>query len=234
MEALLSSFLAPDRACLKVCGVISAADASKLIDLQVPALGLNFWPSSKRHLSPTQALTFLPELKGKILRVGVFVNNARELAPPLIEAKALDVVQLHGDEEEEEAEFFLQQGVPVIRALALPADSTPNSLASLAEHYHNFAKRFSAPFILLLDAHAPGVYGGTGKTINWEQAQEFISLASPLPVLLAGGITSANAGSALSATGAAGLDVASGSEISPGVKDFEKVTALLSACASVD
>lgn len=162
--------------------------------------------------------------------MGVFVNNARETSPSLLAKEALDVVQLHGDESDEDLLFFLTQGLTVIRSLALHPEE---DIAKKAVHYQELADQGPGTLALLLDAHAPGVYGGTGETIDWERAGEFISLCAPLPVLLAGGITPNNASEALLQTQPAGLDIASGAESQPGVKDFQKVAALLAATQAV-
>ena len=225
----ISVFLSPQSPSLKICGITSASDAEKLATKKVPALGINFWPKSKRYCPPDNAITFLPSLKEKIIRVGVFVNNAQKLAPELFEKDLLDIVQLHGDESDEEALLFLNQGIPVIRSLALSPDS---SLSELCAHYQKLSQNTAAPLALLLDTHAPGLYGGTGQTIDWQQAATFIRQCSPLPVLLAGGIKPNNAKDAIEQTHPAGLDIASGAEISPGIKDFKKVNALLDATNS--
>ncbi|MBK1835414.1 phosphoribosylanthranilate isomerase [Roseibacillus ishigakijimensis] len=222
----LAPFFSTSPPSLKVCGVTTARDAEELVRLGVPAMGINFWPPSKRFCSEQDAAAFLPTLRGRIVRVGVFVNNARELGPRLHASGALDGVQLHGDESDEELETLLAEGIPTIRSLALSRDA---DLETVAAHYQALASGQDAPFALLLDAHAPGVYGGTGQTIDWEQAAAFIRLAAPLPVLLAGGIVPENAAEALATTTAAGLDVASGAESAPGVKDFCKVRELLAA-----
>ena len=220
-------FLSPDYPSLKVCGVTCTEDAEELVEHQVPAVGINFWPPSKRYCEPEVALQFLPSLAGKITRVGVFVNNAREVAPLLLEKKALDVIQLHGDEDEAELHYFLESGIPVIRSLAL---KSTDDLATIIEKYRDLAQL--GTLALLLDTHAPGQYGGTGQTIDWQQAAQFIAKARPLPVLLAGGIVPANAAEALRTTRPTALDVASGAEHSPGKKAFQKVAALQEATRS--
>ncbi len=228
MESLLSSFLSPKHPSLKVCGITQSEDAQRLVAEQVPALGVNFWPSSKRYCNPQQAEQFLLKVASQIVRVGVFVNNAPQIAPSLLERNLIDIVQLHGDESERELLDFLAKGVPVIRSLSLPADA---NLKALAKHYLTIQEQaHEGQVALLLDAHAPGVYGGTGQTIDWEQAAEFIAQVSPIPVLLAGGLTPENAAEATRVTQPAGLDVASGAEISPGIKDFTKVSQLLASC----
>ncbi|MGJ8724868.1 MAG: phosphoribosylanthranilate isomerase [Roseibacillus sp.] len=221
----LQSFLSSADPSLKICGVTNPSDAEKLAQLKVSALGINFWPQSKRYCPAEDALTFLPGLAGKIVRVGVFVNNARQVAPELVFKGALDAIQLHGDEDDEELAEFLTSGVPVIRSLALKPD---DNLAAVIGHYQALSQKSGGTLALLLDAHAPGVYGGTGETIDWNQAAEFIQL-SPLPVLLAGGIIPENAAEAATIAKPAALDIASGAESAPGIKDFVKVAALQAA-----
>lgn len=198
---------------LKICGVTTLGDAKRLAELKVAALGLNFWPSSKRYCSPENASTIASHVAGDILRVGVFVNNSLPLAIELIDECLIDIVQLHGDETAEEVNFFIDQGIPVIRAVS--ADKLPDyELPS-----HNFA--------LLIDTPAGKDYGGTGKTFDWSIAGKFVQKNPKVPTLLAGGINPANAAEALAAVKPAALDIASGAESSPGIKDFKKVQALM-------
>ena len=198
---------------LKICGVTTLEDAQTLARHGVQALGFNFWPSSKRYCPPDLAREISPPVAGRILRVGVFVNNARPLAEELFEEGIIDVVQLHGDETLEDNLHFLAKKIPVIRAvsaLKLPDGDLPEE---------NFA--------LLIDTPAGKEYGGTGQTFDWSIARDFIESHPGLPVILAGGITPANAADALAAARPVALDVASGAEVSPGHKDFEKVAAIL-------
>jgi len=201
---------------LKICGVTLRSDAEKLIAHGVPALGVNFWPRSKRYLAPEDA-TWLAALAGKILRVGVFVNEDPSLPLRLVREGLLDLVQLHGDETPADAAPFREAGVPFIKAIGV---KTREDLAKAAE----FGAR-----AILLDAHAPGVYGGTGEVFDWEVATHFREQHPQLPIILAGGIVPENAGEAAAHVKPAALDVASGAENSPGVKDFTKVSALLAA-----
>ncbi len=215
----LSGFLSPSTPSLKICGVTLEKDARKLVELGVEALGVNFWPKSKRYLDPSQA-AWLKSLSGKILRVGVFVNPDIEEAIGLVRAGLIDVIQLHGDETPETAAPIRLAGIPFIKAIGVHGAGELDRAAD-----------FQAD-ALLLDAPAPGVYGGTGETFDWSVAAAFIAKHPGLPVILAGGIVPGNAAAALAAVHPAALDVASGSESSPGIKDFEKVQALLSALQS--
>jgi phosphoribosylanthranilate isomerase len=215
----LEQFLDPQQPSLKICGVTTRADAVKLVSLGVPALGVNFWPHSKRYASP-EDVAWLDALAGKILRVGVFVNADPELPIRLFNDGLIDLVQLHGDETPEDAAPFRDAGIPFIKAIGV---STKDDLARAIE--------FGAAAILL-DAHAPGVYGGTGEVFDWNVALDFKSRHPELPIILAGGIVKENAKAAVDTVRPAALDVASGAELSPGIKDFDKVIALLHATRS--
>ncbi len=214
---MLTAFLSPPPS-LKICGVTTETDAHTLAELGVHALGLNFWPPSKRYCPPENARTFAPSLSGHILRVGVFVNNSLPLADELFSEGLIDIVQLHGDETLADIQHFLQKDIPVIRAVSalnLPTGHLPS---------HNFA--------LLIDTPAGKNYGGTGQTFDWTIARDFINTHPGLPVILAGGITPLNSRDALLAANPVALDVASGAEISPGLKDIEKIKSLLSITSS--
>lgn len=213
---LLARFLDPTTVSLKICGVTTASDADQLVKLGVDALGANFWPQSKRYLAPEEA-SWLHNLAGKILRVGVFVNAGNELPMRLYQAGLIDVIQLHGDETPDNAAPLRAAGIPFIKAIGV---KTRADLERAAE--------FEASAILL-DAHAPGLYGGTGEVFDWNVAKEFRQQHASLPIILAGGIIPENASLAAESVHPAALDIASGAEISPGIKDFHKVAALIAA-----
>lgn len=212
----LERFLDPTTVSLKICGVTTWSDANRLAEMSVDALGVNFWPMSKRYLAAEEA-TWLLELAGKILRVGVFVNQAPDLPLRLLRDGYLDAIQLHGDETPDDAAAYRDAGVPFFKAIGV---KTQADLERAAEY---------GAAGVLLDAHAPGIYGGTGEVFDWEVASEFRRRHPELPILLAGGIVPENAGLAAMSVQPAALDIASGAEISPGIKDFHKVAAFLNA-----
>lgn len=214
--SLLSRFLEPSSVALKICGVTTRSDAEQLVELGVDALGVNFWPPSKRHLAPENA-TWLGGLAGRILRVGVFANQPSDLPLRLMREGLLDVVQLHGDELPEDTLIYQENNVPFFKGIGVKTS------ADLKR-----AEDFGASAILL-DAHAPGVYGGTGETFDWNAALDFKSQHPSIPLILAGGIVPQNAALAATTVRPAALDVASGAELAPGIKDFVKVSALLAA-----
>lgn len=216
---LQESFFDPTRTSLKICGVTTRDDAGKLASLGVHALGVNFWPNSKRHVDPA-ASGWLGDLAGRILRVGVFVNQPAELPLRLVAEGLLDVIQLHGDETPGDAAAFRIAGVPFIKAIGVAGRDG-------LERVTDFGAR-----AILLDAHAPDVYGGTGKTFDWNVAVAFKQAHPQIPIILAGGITTLNAPDAIATVRPAALDVASGAEVTPGVKDFNKVAALMRGVAA--
>lgn len=217
----LERFLSPQHTSLKVCGITCAADARHLVDLRVEALGVNFWPRSKRYLDPAQA-DWLREFKDQLLRVGVFVNADPADAMQWVRDGLIDVVQLHGDEQPRDVQPYLDARIPFIKAVGV-------SSAAAARAAADYRAR-----AVLLDAHAPGDYGGTGATFDWNDALSFRASHPEIPLLLAGGIHPGNALQACRYVRPAAIDVASGAETSPGVKDVEKVRALCAAVAAAN
>lgn len=216
---LLQRFLDPSFVSLKICGITRQADAEQLSALGVEALGINFWPLSKRYLAPADA-AWLLDLAGKILRVGVFVNAPAELPLRLMQEGWLDVIQLHGDEVAADAEVFRSANIPFIKAIGV---KSRDDLGRAGDY---------GAAAILLDAHAPGRYGGTGEVFDWNLAMQFREQHGELPIILAGGIVPENAALAARSVRPAALDVASGAERVPGLKDFTKVQALLDALSA--
>ncbi|MGC6427049.1 MAG: phosphoribosylanthranilate isomerase [Akkermansiaceae bacterium] len=209
----MESFLSSAFTSVKICGITRESDADLVAELGVDALGVNFWPQSRRYCDPETAKSFLTAVKDRILRVGVFVNNSRPMGEELFQNGLIDVVQLHGDETLADVHHFLNQGIPVIQAV---------SAENLPEH-----ELPSENFALLIDTPAGKDYGGTGRTFDWAIAKSFIEQNPAIPVILAGGITPENAEDAISQVSPAAIDVASGAEESPGMKDSMKVRAFL-------
>ena len=147
----------------------------------------------------------------------MFVNPDLNAARQLVREGLIDVIQLHGDESPHFASPLVDNDIPFIKAIGV---KTAADLARATEY---------GAAAVLLDTHAPGVYGGTGETFDWSVASAFREAHPSLPVILAGGIVPENARASLQAVRPAALDVASGSESAPGVKDIVKITTLLEA-----
>ena len=191
----------------KICGVRSEQQSLEIIDLGVDALGFNFWPKSKRYLEPADAL-WLRNLAGKTLRIGVFVNADRNAIDRLLGDDLIDWAQLHGDEPPEFVANLQKEGLKVFKALGV------KNRESLAH-----AEQFGGP--LLLDAYAPIEYGGSGEQMDWALGAEAVKMFPDRDVILAGGLKPENVGSAVSQVHPAAVDVASGVEEAPGVKDLD-------------
>lgn len=186
---------------VKICGITRAADAQHAAQAGADAIGLNFWPGSKRFVTVKQARSIVRDLPPLVWVVGVFVNAPREEIEATVRAVGLHAVQLHGDESPRDTRGH---AVPVFKALHL-ARSAPRV-------------PFTVP--LVLDAQQPG-YGGGGVRFDWKLARR---LAATHAVLLAGGLTPRNVREAIAAVRPWGVDVASGVESSPGLKDKSLVT----------
>ncbi|MCC6883085.1 MAG: phosphoribosylanthranilate isomerase [Verrucomicrobiales bacterium] len=202
---------------VKICGLTNADDARWAVLQGADAIGVNFWPRSKRYLDPALARPWLEALAGQVLRVAVFVNAPVEEVREMLQSGLVDAAQLHGDESPSLLETLLAEGHAVYKALGV------RDRRSLDE-----ASTFPGD-ALLLDAYNPTEYGGTGRTMNWALGREAVLRWPDRAILLAGGLTPHNVDAAVAETGAFGVDVASGVEISPGIKDPEKVAAFIKA-----
>lgn len=210
---LMFPFFEPGKTLTKICGITRMDDAQLCVAAGADAIGINFYAGSKRFHSLEQAEMWLRNVPRVLTRVAVLVNAPVEEVTRIAESGLIDVLQFHGDEMPEDLSAYRSAGIelPFIRALPLKRETT---LADLQSWPVN---------ALLLDAYAPGTYGGTGHTIDWNRAAGIIAALAPLPVILSGGLTPENVAQAVRLTHPAGVDVASGVEISPGLKDSAKV-----------
>jgi phosphoribosylanthranilate isomerase len=196
---------------IKICGVTSLADARMCIEAGADALGFNFASSSPRCLTLAAAAAISSALPEAVLRVGVFVDADAELLERAKREVGLGCLQLHGDEPPELLARFLPHAY---KALRVRGESI------LAE-----AARYPGEH-LLLDAYVPGAHGGTGARFDWELAT---ALAQSRKLTLAGGLTPENVARAIHVVRPYCVDVASGVESRPGVKDPERVAAFVRA-----
>jgi len=191
---------------IKVCGITRRQDALAAADLGVDALGFVFYEKSPRCISPHTAADMIAALPPFITTVGLFVNPDQADIDATLRACPLDVLQLHGDES---PAFCAAQQRRVIKAIPV---STAHDLKQAAAY----------DCTVLLDARAPeGVYGGTGTRFDWTLLQAF---THPCPIILAGGLDAGNVAAALGVRQFYGVDVSSGIERSPGIKDAEKMS----------
>ena len=191
---------------VKICGITNLEDARQAVAAGADALGFVLYEKSPRYVNPLEVRKIIAELPPFVTTVGLFVNEPVPQIRRIMAAARLDVVQLHGDET---PDACLIEPLRVIKALRIK-DAT--SLQG-AERYQVSA--------LLLDAWSDQMYGGTGKQFDWQLAK---SLTGRLPLILAGGLTPENVGTAVRVVQPYAVDVSSGVEAKPGKKDHQKVT----------
>ena len=194
---------------VKICGITSVADARAVIEAGADALGLNFHAASKRHVDVERAAAIVAVVPAGVWRVGVFVDASREEIVSLVAGLDLTAIQLHGNEP---AGFERGWPVPSIRAVRI------RSAANVAE-----ALAAYAPDYFLCEGNAGGSYGGAGESFDWR-------LAAAVPkrrLIVAGGLHPENVADAVRALRPFAVDVASGVERSPGVKDAARVAAFI-------
>jgi phosphoribosylanthranilate isomerase len=200
---------------VKICGITRHEDAEHAASLGAWAIGFNFWEGSKRRCDPGVAAGIARALRRRVEPVGVFVNPTLDEVVRLAEGVGLTHVQLHGDEGPSFCTAVAERtGARVIKALGV------GSGADIRD-----AERFHTDFHLL-DAAAGAAYGGTGRTWDWALS---LQRHSKVPLILSGGLTPDNVAEGIAAVHPWGVDVASGVEAAPGIKDPAKVEAFIAA-----
>jgi phosphoribosylanthranilate isomerase len=204
---------------VKVCGITSLADAEKSLELGADMLGFNFYPPSPRFLTPQKAREIIEQLPEDSFNVALFVNEPRKNVFDIIAPDRLGngrseylALQFHG---EENAQYCSGWNVKVIKAFRLKERSSLTALT-----------HFPADFYLL-DSWSPG-YGGSGAAFPWEWADGLD--ASRL--ILSGGLCVENVVAAIKGVHPFAVDVCSGVEARPGVKDYEKLKEFIIAAKS--
>ncbi len=199
---------------LKICGITTLEDARYLAGAMVDYLGFIFYPGSPRNISARDAAEICGWIEGPE-KTGVFVNQSAEEINRIIERVGLDLVQLHGDESPDIAGKI---PLPVIKTFRLGGKE---SVAGISEKMTEW--RDAADYVLL-DTLDKKAYGGTGKQWDWSLISELYPGA---PLFLAGGITVENVAEAISTVRPFAVDISSSVEMSPGIKDFDKVQTFL-------
>jgi phosphoribosylanthranilate isomerase len=197
---------------IKVCGIRRVEDALLAAELGAWAVGFVFWPGSPRFIDPFRARRISAILPPWLVPVGVFVDQPVEYIAGVASLVRLGAVQLHGSESAATIERLQHR---VIKAIPVGADFDVAVLEAVP-----------ARTVVLLDAHDPERRGGTGSTVDWTRAA---AAARRRPVLLAGGLRPENVRHAVETVRPVGIDVSSGVEVSPGVKDHERLRALFAA-----
>ncbi len=200
---------------IKICGLTKAEDALLAVSLGATHIGLNFFPPSPRYVDKQTALSItnaLSKLEEPPIIVGIFVNESERTIRKIMKDIGLQLAQLYGDEP---SELISRLGVDAFKAYRLGKTTLPDTLPSLC----------------LIDAYVKGKYGGAGQTADWEKAA---SIARETRIFLAGGLTPENIISAIRQVQPWGVDVASGVEIEPGVKDPHRMGSFISSALTAN
>lgn len=198
---------------IKICGVTTLADARLAIEVGADAVGLNFYPKSPRFVAPPQAAEIVRGLPAFSSAVGVFVGMPLRQVCAVAFQLGLRGVQTYDDQPPAEDTFPFAH-IPAFRV------KDAAGLENIRRFVSNATKLGRPPTAVLVDAHVEGLMGGTGKPAPWELLKGF---DPGVPLILAGGLTLENVAEAITLVRPWGVDVASGVEIAPGVKDPDKV-----------
>ena len=203
---------------VKICGLTRLEDAQRAVDLGAAALGFNFFPPSPRYVEPRSARAIVRQLPPFFTAVGVFANET-DAGRVISQARegGVTTVQLHGPSFP--ALDGLLEVFRLVVAVAVGQGFKPGELGKIKASAY------------LLDTFDPERLGGTGRTFDWNAAREAKQYG---PIILAGGLTPANVAMAVRAVRPFAVDVASGVESAPGIKDFAKLQAFFAAVAEAD
>lgn len=202
---------------IKICGITRPEDAVLAGKLGADAIGLVFYPPSPRAVSVEQAVAVTRMLPPFVTSVALFVNAGARFIEDVLAVLPAGLLQFHGDESPQECARF---GVPFIKAVSMGPGV---DVGQYAERFHGAAG-------LLLDAWQPAKRGGTGETFDWS----IIPGGLDMPLVLAGGLTPANVGEAVTRVRPFAVDVSSGVESSGGIKDRERLAAFVAAVRTAD
>lgn len=201
---------------IKICGLHSQHDVEETVAMEPDALGFVFWPKSPRCVEPENVREWTKNLPANILKVGVFVSpSPKDLVTTSFTA-ALDVLQVYGMEV---PKLIADLPFRMWKAVHPSHDVPPEPLAYDVD-------------AIVLDSYTVESPGGTGLVGDWDYAQRFVAIQKK-PVILAGGLTPNNVEDAVRHVKPWGVDVSSGVEASPGVKDIKKIRKFIQKCRSL-
>jgi phosphoribosylanthranilate isomerase len=205
---------------IKFCGITRLEDAEQAVSLGAWAVGMILWPGSRRAVGLARAAEIAAAVKRRAEVVGVFVNPTLDELSGMAEAVGLTAIQLHGQEGPTFCgEAARRTGCRVIKAARVRSRADVQALRPYHTDLH------------LLDSYVAGLPGGTGETFAWELARAH---GRRIPVILSGGLTSENVGGAIEIVRPFAVDVASGTEAAPGIKDPERMEAFAAAVRATD
>ncbi len=189
-------------------------DAQAAIDAGADALGFMFYEPSKRFITPANAAEIITLVPASVDRVGVFVNADAETIRHAVEVSGINVIQFHGEESPGFCGTF--RPLKIWKAFRMENEKSLEAV-----------RQFRNADAWLLDSYVQGAHGGSGETFNWDLAME--AKKNGRPVILAGGLVPFNVAEAVRKVQPYGIDVSSGVESAPGIKDPDKIRAFIRA-----
>lgn len=201
-----------NRTQVKICGITTLEDARFASGALADYLGFIFYSESPRFIEPAKAGAIINWIEGP-KKVGVFVNQPLDDVNSIATQTGIDLVQLHGNESPEYCELV---DLPVIKAFHVSDNTSQEELKSKVETYRECTEYF------LFDSKTDSEWGGTGKTFNWNLIRD---ISGDHPFFLAGGLHSGNVEKAIREVNPSVVDLSSGLEEAPGLKDFQKIEA---------
>ncbi len=201
---------------IKICGITRPEDALAAAEAGADAIGLVFWPGSPRQVDIARAQSICLALPPFVSTVGLFLDPQESWVEEVLRQVPLDLLQFHGNEAPLECARY---GWPYIKAIGMKGD------VDAVRH----AERYPDAQGFLLDSHRLGEAGGTGKTFDWSVVPEL-----PRPVILAGGLNADNVAEAVRVVRPWAVDVSSGVEVEPGIKDPALMRRFVSEVAKAD
>ena len=195
---------------VKICGITSLKDAEMAVNYSVSAIGMIFCPDSPRYVDPAEVEQWIERIPDSVKKVGVFVNEQIDTINNITRQLKLEFIQLHGDESPEFCNGIIR---PVIKVFHVGDDF--DAIVLNGYDVHGF----------LFDTYKKGNPGGTGTRFNWDL---IANLKTETPIILSGGLTPENVLNGIEAVNPTAVDINSGVESEPGVKDEEKIKELFS------
>ncbi len=208
-----------NRVQIKICGVTNLADARACVDLGADMIGLNFYPRSPRYIEPRRVKAIVEAIPRSVLTVGVFVETTADEVRTLAKTAGIECVQLHGDVSSEACRDLAGE-FRVVRAFCTSANFHPEDVGAFSD------------CDVLLDAPHAELRGGTGLTCDWSAARATLPFARFL--ILSGGLNAQNVGDAIAAVPPHAVDVCSGVESTPGVKDHRAIEKFITAARTAE
>lgn len=210
---------------IKVCGLTREQDVLDVIELGVDAIGMVFYPNSKRYIGLDQAASLRSLIPSFVTVTALFVNPAVDFVNSVLKSVKPDLLQFHGDET---PEFCINFAVPYMKAIRVgaPKQSTSIEIA-------NFCSNYNTADALLFDSYTQA-YGGSGKSFNDALLADALDLGIEPRIVLSGGLTAETVGQRIQTIKPFAVDVSSAVESAPGIKDRNKLIGFIRAVQNVD